>query len=122
MKVCVIDDDSSITDVFKKSLEIAGHQVTAENSSKAGLELLENEKFDVTIMDLQMPELTGMDIVNSLHQSGRIKEQKIIILTGSDPSKEEWEDMSAKGVRLTLKKPLQRELLLQTIDVVSKQP
>jgi DNA-binding response OmpR family regulator len=120
MKICIIDDNTSITGMFSKLLKMEGHEVVVANGGKAGLALLDNDIFDATILDISMPDFSGIDVVNALHASGRIKEQKIVILTASSGSLEELEKLKEKGVREVLKKPLQLDTLVSTLEVVSK--
>jgi DNA-binding response OmpR family regulator len=120
MKVCIIDDNISITGMFSKLLKMEGHEVTVANGGRAGLALLDNDIFDATILDISMPEFSGIDIVDALNESGRIKEQKIVILTASSSSQDELNKLKEKGVREVLKKPLQLDSLVATLEAVSK--
>jgi len=120
MKVCIIDDSQSFTGIFSKLLKMAGHKVVVASDGRTGLSLLENEKFDATILDISMPEFSGIDVVDALNKSGRIKEQKVVILTASSSSNEELDKLKEKGVRGILKKPLQLDSLVATLEAVSK--
>jgi len=120
MKVCIIDDNMSITGMFSKLLKMEGHEVTVANGGKAGLALLDNDVFDATILDISMPEFSGIDVVNALHDSGRINEQRIVILTASTGADTELEKLKEKGVKEVLKKPLQLDTLVSTLEAISK--
>ena len=120
MRVCIIDDNTSITGMFSKLLKMEGHEVVVANDGRTGLSLLENDKFDATILDISMPEFSGIDVVDALNKSGRIKEQKVVILTASSSSNEELDKLKEKGVREVLKKPLQLDSLVSTLEAVSK--
>ncbi len=120
MRVCIIDDNTSITGMFSKLLKMEGHEVVVANDGRTGLSLLENDKFDATILDISMPEFSGIDVVDALNESGRIKEQNIVILTASSSSNEELDKLKTKGVREILKKPLQLDSLVATLEAISK--
>jgi len=120
VKVCIIDDNTSITGMFSKLLKMEGHEVVVANGGRAGLALLDNDIFDATILDISMPEFSGLDVVDALNESGRIKEQKIVILTASSSPNEDLEKLKEKGVREVLKKPLQLDSLVSTLEAVSK--
>ncbi len=120
MKICIIDDNASITGMFSKCLKMEGHEVVVANGGKAGLALLENDVFDATILDISMPEFSGVDVVESLNKSGRINEQKIVIITASSVSNEELDKLKDKGVKKILKKPLQLDLLVATLEEIGK--
>ncbi|KAG2478478.1 MAG: Response regulator [Nitrosopumilales archaeon] len=120
MKVCIIDDNQSITGMFSKLLKMEGHEVVVANDGRSGLSLLENAKFDATILDISMPEFSGIDVVNALNESGKIKDQRIVILTASSTDNAELDKLKEKGVRQVLKKPLQLDSLVATLETVSK--
>jgi len=120
MKVCIIDDNTSITGMFSKLLKMEGHEVVIANGGRAGLALLENDKFDATILDISMPEFSGIDVVDALNESGKINDQKIVILTASSVSNEELDKLKGRGVKEVLKKPLQLDSLVATLEAVSK--
>jgi len=120
VKVCIIDDNVSITGMFSKLLKMEGHEVVIANGGRAGLALLDNDKFDATILDISMPEFSGIDVVAALNESGRIKEHNIVILTASSVSNVELDKLKDKGVKEILKKPLQLDSLVSTLEAVSK--
>jgi len=120
MKVCIIDDNASITGMFSKLLKMEGHEVVVANGGKAGLSLLENDVFDATILDISMPEFSGIDVINSLNESGRINEQKIVILTASSISNEELDKLKNKGVKKILEKPIKLDSLVATLEEINK--
>jgi len=120
MKICIIDDNTSITGMFSKCLKMEGHEVVVANDGKAGLALLDNDVFDATILDISMPEFSGIDVVDALNKSGRINEQKIVILTASSVSNEELDKLKDKGVKEILKKPIQLDSLVAILEAICK--
>ena len=122
MKVCIIDDNESITKMFSRVATMKGHEVTVANGGKNGLSILENQTFDATILDVSMPEFSGIDVVDALYTSGRIKEQKIVILTASSEEDQVMNGLLEKGVRQCLKKPMQLHDILSVLENVAKQP
>jgi len=120
MKVCIIDDISSNAVVIAKFLKIKGHECVTTFNPKEGLSLLENEIFDVTLLDVDMPKLSGIDIVNALHKSGRIKDQKIVIFTASRVEEEIVNDLTEKGVKDYLKKPMELGQLVSKLEEIAK--
>jgi len=120
MKICIIDDNVSITGMFSKCLKMEGHEVVVANDGKAGLALLDNDVFDATILDISMPDFSGIDVVDALNESGRINEQKIVILTASSVSNEELDKLKNKGVKEILKKPFQLDALVAILEAICK--
>ena len=119
MKVCVIDDNKSITGMIGKLLKMKGHESTIINDGRAGLSVLENENFDVVVLDIAMPEFSGIDVIESLNKSGKIKDHKICILTASSSGAESFEELKSKGVKETLKKPIDLNSLTTILEKVA---
>jgi DNA-binding response OmpR family regulator len=79
MKVLVIDDDKEITEVLRFYLEHLGVNCKTLNNGKDGLLAIQNEYSDLILLDVVMPETTGLDIVQSLKREGLIETKNIVI-------------------------------------------
>ena len=107
MKLLVVDDNKSITNTLLKYLKANGHDVRCCNDGYEGLALIQNEKWDKILLDLSMPEFSGLDIIESLEKDGIMKDKKIIIFTAASISDYVIEKLKTKeGVHGLLKKPL----------------
>ena len=53
------------------------------NNGREGLERIRNDKFDLVLLDLAMPDFSGWDVIKSLHKDGLIKSKNIVIFTAS---------------------------------------
>lgn len=115
MKILLIDDNQDITTMIHKYLTIKGHDCAISNDGRNGLAILEQQNFDVILLDLAMPEFTGIDIVDNLYNSGKIKEKKIILFTASSAKDDDIKDLIKKGVHSCIKKPVKLDLLMKTI-------
>lgn len=118
MKILLVDDNQSITGMFTKFFQLKGHDIFVSNSGRNGLQAIENDKFDVVLLDLAMPEFSGRDIVDRLHQNGKIVNNLIITLTASSVSDEDRDYLIRKGVHSVLKKPIDPDELLSHISRV----
>lgn len=79
--VDIIEDEQSISQMYKLKFESEGFEVfTAENGAK-GLELIEAHKPDVILLDIMMPEMTGDEMLKKLRNTDWGKNIKVIILT-----------------------------------------
>lgn len=119
MKVCVIDDNKSITGMIEKLLKMKGHESVIINDGRKGLSLLEKEVFDVVVLDIAMPEFSGVDVVSALSESGRIKEQKIVILTASSAGDTHDRALVEKGAKEVLRKPIDLNTLVSKLEEIA---
>ncbi|MDH2907305.1 MAG: response regulator [Candidatus Nitrosotalea sp.] len=115
MKILLIDDNESITEMMSKYLTGKGHECIVANDGRNGLTMIEQEKFDVILLDLAMPEFTGVDVIDHLYENGKIKKHKIVLFTASSVTDEEIQKLVKKGAHSCLKKPVKLEVLLKTI-------
>ena len=116
-KILIIDDNIDISDMLAQYLEIKGHNCTVSNNGRNGLNLITQEKFDLVLLDLAMPDFSGYDIMTSLIKNGRIGDVKIIVLTASSVTDAEMDAFIAKGVKACIKKPVRLEELVRTISI-----
>jgi DNA-binding NtrC family response regulator len=77
IKILIIDDELNSTILLKKVLEKKGFQASTENDSVIAKKRIESEDFDIIISDLQMPDVSGNDLL-------KIKQQEtiFILITG----------------------------------------
>ncbi len=85
--VMMVDDEPTTIDVLQAFLEDEGyrHFVTTTQSTRA-MELIASENPDVVLLDLNMPEVTGFDILSALRMHGTFRYIPVIVLTSSDDS------------------------------------
>jgi DNA-binding response OmpR family regulator len=96
-------------------MELKGHECIPANDGRNGLQLLENEKFDIVTLDIAMPEFSGFDVVDALDKDGKSENQNIIVLTAVPLSDEEEHQLKQKGVKAILRKPVNLRTLLETM-------
>lgn len=118
MKILVVDDLPNITRVISKYLNAKGHSCITSTSGKEGLELIKKKKFDVVLLDLDMPEVSGFDIIDEVENDVKLKDCKIIVQTAINLTNTEIDNLYKKGVMWFVKKPLQLRELLETIESV----
>jgi len=116
MKILIVDDNVSITEMLSEYLIMQEHDVSMATSGRNGLSMIQNNGFDAILLDLSMPEFTGMDIIAALEKDDQLKDKRIILFTASSISNETLEGLLSKeGVQTCLKKPVKLAELLQTI-------
>jgi len=96
-------------------LKLEDMECDVSNGGRNGLSLIESNKYDAVILDISMPEFSGIDVVNALNESGKIKENKIIIMTASVTVDEDLARLKEKGVHSILKKPVEIDALISTL-------
>lgn len=80
-KVAIIEDDQTISQMYRFKFEAEGYTVETAENGKLGLELAEDMKPDIILLDLMMPEMTGDAMLAELRKKPWGKNIKVIILT-----------------------------------------
>ncbi|MDH4238546.1 MAG: sigma-54 dependent transcriptional regulator [Phycisphaerae bacterium] len=78
--ILVIDDEETMRDSCRQTLSRDGHRVEVAEDGSKGLSLLEAESFDLVILDLKMPGLSGMEVLKKIKQND--PEAMVIVITG----------------------------------------
>ncbi len=80
IKILIIDDDKDICEYMDLLLSQSGYDVVTETSPNKGLENLKAEEFHVVVLDIMMPELNGMEVLEEIRKFD--SDIAIIIFTG----------------------------------------
>ena len=82
-KIAIIEDDAVIAQMYQMKFELDGFEVEISNNGKDGLEMIEKQAPDLLLLDLKIPSLDGISVLEKL-RSGRFKNLPVILLTNSD--------------------------------------
>jgi DNA-binding response OmpR family regulator len=116
MKVLIIDDNQEITHLISRYLNSKGIDNDVTNDPLDGLKRIKEENYDTVLLDISMPEFSGIDIIHTLEREKRLKDQKIIIFSAiSFTDSEVYHLMKKEGVEVCIKKPIDLNKLLTSI-------
>ncbi|WP_319587361.1 response regulator [uncultured Desulfobulbus sp.] len=116
VKVLLIDDDQEFLDILSERLTIRDMEVKTAASAKTGLDLVKNTFFDVIILDLQMPEMDGLQALEQLTAIN--PNLQIILLTGHATVARGVQAMKLGAVDV-LEKPVNIRELVEKIRTTS---
>jgi len=68
LRILLIEDDLVVCDFIRKGMEEAGHQIKCVNDGLTGLDYAINEQFDVVVLDLMLPSVDGLTIIEKMRQ------------------------------------------------------
>lgn len=80
-KIAIIEDDAAIAQMYRMKFEADGFIVETAENGKLGLQLAEEMRPDVILLDLMMPEMNGDEMLVKLRATDWGKTTKVIILT-----------------------------------------
>ncbi len=112
-KIIVFDDEKNIRQTIKDILEDEKHIVFESDSGLRGLTLMKSEKIDVALVDIWMPLLNGLDVLQKIRV---ISPNTIVIIISGHANIDVAIKAMEQGAFDFLEKPLSLEKLVSTIN------
>ena len=120
-KVLVADDDRSVTELIKSSLESKGYDVVITFDGKEALEIAKIYKPDLAILDVLMPEMDGMRVASYLKLDTDTRDIPIIILTGFVDKENEAQVQGSMRSAKFMAKPFNiKDLIVMVENTIKK--
>jgi DNA-binding response OmpR family regulator len=116
LKILVVEDNVEISEALgffcsaKKDIDC-----DAANTGRDGLDRIRKEHFDLILLDLAMPDFSGLDVIKSVKQEGLIDLKNIVIFTASS-DQDLLKEMRNNGVKEIFKKPFSLDQLIALIE------
>lgn len=96
IRVLVIEDTKDIIELYTTRFEAEGFEFKVAENGAWGLKLAQQEPWDVILLDLMMPALNGMEALQTIRETPKLKDTPVIVLSNSiDPS--EMDDVRKAG-------------------------
>jgi DNA-binding NtrC family response regulator len=111
--VLVVDDDPALRRFLTDRLEFLGHHVETVADGEAALAAAEHNRFDLVLLDLSMPGLTGFEVLDRLR--AKSNDEEIVVLTAHG-SAEKIVDAMRRGANDFLTKPADMTLLERVLE------
>ena len=116
--ILLVEDEENLHDTLKLNLEIEGYEVTSAYNGTQALKAVENEYFDLIIMDVMMPEIDGITVTETIRLQQI--ESPILILSAKNTGTDRVLGLK-KGADDYLTKPFElEELLLRVQNLIAK--
>jgi class 3 adenylate cyclase len=80
--ILVVDDNASNRGLLLRRLEREGHQVVEARSGRQALQVLDTEEIDVILLDLMMPDMNGLQVLERLKGNKRLRNIPVIMISG----------------------------------------
>jgi two-component system sensor histidine kinase RpfC len=121
LRLLVADDLASNRAVMRRLLERAGHTLVFASNGEQALDALSESELDAAILDLHMPDISGLDVLKQARvmQAGRARRTPIVVLS-ADVTVETMRAVEASGAYAFLSKPVVIERLLDTLARVAE--
>lgn len=121
-KILVIDDEPDIVYLVRLILEKEGYVVVEANSGTQGLEVAKNEKPDLILLDVMMPDMLGWEVSKKLKEDKALEKIPIAMLTVKSSAEDKLKSLDEASADWHIAKPIDREKLLSTVAWLLKSP
>lgn len=119
-KVLVIDDSPTLRKILDFYLTKKGYRVTVANNGKSGLAEIDRENYDLVILDINMPVMSGLEVLQRLNSINYAV--PVLILSADSEEKSKAAGISL-GAKYYLTKPFKPNEVMACIeDIFSKHP
>ena len=115
-RILHVDDDSDTSIVVKTILEKAGYEVISKTSGKDVLEAVKKSKFDLVLLDIMMPDMSGWDLFNRLHTQD--SNLKVAILSIIKLTSDKVDELMRSGLEDYITKPFERQDLVNRVKKI----
>lgn len=113
-KILVIEDDQSFLDLVRLHLSVAGYEVEAAEDPEEGLRSLIADRPDLVLLDLDLPYLSGFEVLEALRSEPAYQKIPVMIVTGHKDD-ESYARCQGMGIDGFFTKPVQSEQLIEAI-------
>jgi CheY-like chemotaxis protein len=110
-----VDDNDAMRFARTRMLEAEGYRVIEAPTGRAALELLERHKVAIVLLDVNLPDMNGTDVLLGLKADASTADVPVAIVS-ADTTYRHADQLLASGASAVLAKPLDRQRLAQTLD------
>jgi DNA-binding NtrC family response regulator len=129
--ILVVDDDPDIREVLQDRLESLDYRVLTASSGKEGLDLLEKQSPQIALLDIEMPDMSGLEVLKEMR--ARAMDVTVVMITAYGTIERAVEAMKEgaydfipkpfdpEHIALIVKKALERERLRREVEILSEE-
>jgi two-component system sensor histidine kinase RpfC len=119
LDVLVADDNATNREVLGRILERAGHSCTLVSGGEAALDALESSRFDIVLLDRNMPDMGGLEVIKALRAMFPAESRVPALIVSADVTAEGREECLDAGADGFLGKPVEAARLLSEVQRIA---
>jgi CheY-like chemotaxis protein len=118
VRILIVDDEEDISESMSMLVESMGYEAATVNSGAKALEVLGKEQYDLVLLDILMPKLSGIKTLEKIRADPKLKDQKVVFLSVIQPS-QNGDEVIAKLKPLDyIEKPVDNESFKKKIKKI----
>jgi DNA-binding response OmpR family regulator len=116
MKVLLVEDEAALADVIARNLKARGHDVTLSPTAETALLSMAERWPDVLILDVNLPDMTGWDVLRRLNAAER-QRLRVVVISAAPVSPKRIDEFKPDR---TLQKPFPIDALIRAIGAAAE--
>lgn len=117
-KVLIIEDEHFISELYVRALSRAGYEVTVEIDGQKGLDLAKTNQYDIILLDLMIPTITGIEVLRQLRGGTNKLKAKIVITTNLEQREEIRADIESQADAYLVKAEITPKELVEFLNTI----
>jgi two-component system OmpR family response regulator len=125
-RILIVDDEANVLGAWERALRLEGYRVSRASTAQEALDLADEHRFDVTVLDFLMPTMTGIELLARLRK--KIPTIRSVVISGQIDKKLTAEQLTSRlrdavEADAYLHKPVSNEELVSTVaQLIAKAP
>jgi DNA-binding response OmpR family regulator len=119
-KILIIDDDPGIRESLNYIIKNMGYNVRCIDNGFDALTLLIEEKFDLVVLDVMMPEMDGWEVLKFIRDDPELQSVRVILLTAKSTEKDRLIGKEILKADEYISKPFDLKVLKDTVEKMLK--
>lgn len=115
-RILVVDDSITVREVERQLLQRRGYHVEVAVDGREGLNALKAGKFDLLVTDVDMPRMTGIELIRALRKESRFTELPVIIVSYKDREEDRMAGLEAGANAYLTKSSFQDDSLIRMVE------
>lgn len=120
IKILCIEDENFISELYARALRRNGYEVNTLISGLDGLNAAKSNEYDIILLDLMIPGMTGFEVLRNLKSMEAPLKAKILITTNLDQSEESREELESMADGYLIKAEFTPRQLVNIIDDIAQ--
>lgn len=80
-KILLIEDDQYINEIYSRQITQAGYQLTSVMKGDAANKEIQNQRFDLILLDVMLPDTNGIELLKTIKSSDQNQQTSVVLLT-----------------------------------------
>jgi two-component system sensor histidine kinase RpfC len=119
-QILFVDDDTDSLAMYVKAVSLANHQADIASSALEGWDLIKSNRYDLIFVDLNIPGVSGFELLQKIQTDKKAKKIPVIILSAMPEGSNQVDQVLQAGAKLFLEKPVALDQLYSVISEFEK--